>query len=94
MSLSACHSLLLFSRSTLDLSLYSRGKDGKIKLVDFNRAEPMLFDTKKEEYCKWRNGLSEDMSLRAPEETVDAGLNEQVDVFSLGNVFYSVLTGE
>ena len=78
----------------MHLSLYFRGKDGKIKLVDFNRAEPMLYDTKKEEYCKWRNGLSEDMSLRAPEETVDAGLNEQLDVFSLGNVFYSVLTGE
>lgn len=72
---------------------HSRGKDGKIKLVDFNRAEPLLYDTKKEEYCKWRNGISADGSLRAPEENVDAGLTEQLDVFSLGNVFYSVLTG-
>ena len=70
-----------------------RGKDGKIKLVDFNRAEPLLWDTKKEEYCKWRNGMSPDGSLRAPEENVDAGLTEQLDVFSLGNVFYTVLTG-
>jgi len=71
----------------------SRGRDGKIKLVDFNRAEPLLYDTKKEEYCKWRNGMSPDGSLRAPEENVDAGLTEQLDVFSLGNVFHSVLTG-
>ena len=31
--------------------------------------------------------------LRAPEENVDAGLTEQLDVFSLGNVLYEVLTG-
>lgn len=37
--------------------------------------------------------MSPDGSLRAPEENVDAGLTEQLDVFSLGNVFYSVLTG-
>lgn len=92
---SVCMSFTVtFLTHHFDFPQYFRGKDGKIKLVDFNRAEPMLYNTKKEEYCKWRNGLSEDMSLRAPEETVDAGLNEQVDVFSLGNVFYSVLTGE
>ena len=33
--------------------------------------------------------MSPDGSLRAPEENVDAGLTEQVDVFSLGNVFYT-----
>jgi len=77
----------------IQLGQFFRGKDGKIKLVDFNRAEPLLYDTKKEEYCKWRNGMSPDGSLRAPEENVDAGLTEQVDVFSLGNVFYTVLTG-
>ena len=37
--------------------------------------------------------MSPDGSLRAPEENVDAGLTEQIDVYSLGNVFYSVLTG-
>ena len=31
--------------------------------------------------------------FRAPEENVDAPLTEKIDVFSLGNVFYSVLTG-
>jgi len=77
----------------IQLGQFFRGKDGKIKLVDFNRAEAMFYDTKKEEYCKWRNGMSPDGTLRAPEENVDAGLSEQLDVFSLGNVFYSVLTG-
>jgi serine/threonine protein kinase len=52
-----------------------------------------MYDTKKEAYCKWRNGVPTDGSLRAPEENVDAGLSEQIDVFSLGNVFYEVLTG-
>lgn len=37
--------------------------------------------------------MSPDGTLRAPEENIDAGLTEQLDVFSLGNVFYSVLTG-
>lgn len=31
--------------------------------------------------------------LRAPEEILDAPLTEKIDVYSLGNVFYSILTG-
>ena len=31
--------------------------------------------------------------LRAPEEIIDAPLTEKIDVYSLGNVFYSILTG-
>ena len=30
---------------------------------------------------------------RAPEEIIDAPLTEAIDVFALGNVFYSILTG-
>ena len=30
--------------------------DGRMKLNDFNRAEVMLYDEEKEEYCYYRNG--------------------------------------
>ena len=35
---------------------FFRGRDGLIKIVDFNRAEPLLYDTHNEKYCKWTNG--------------------------------------
>ena len=31
--------------------------------------------------------------LRAPEEIIDAPLTEKIDVYSVGNIFYSILTG-
>ena len=33
------------------------------------------------------------IQLRAPEEIIDAPLTEKIDVYALGNVLYSVLTG-
>ncbi|KAL3793308.1 hypothetical protein HJC23_003818 [Cyclotella cryptica] len=72
---------------------FFRGRDGKIKLVDFNRAEALLYDVKQDKYCKFVNGPPTEGMFRAPEENVDAPLTEKIDVFSLGNVFYSVLTG-
>mmetsp|Transcript_27948 Transcript_27948/g.67338 ORF Transcript_27948/g.67338 Transcript_27948/m.67338 type:complete len:651 (+) Transcript_27948:355-2307(+) len=72
---------------------FCRGKDGLIKILDFNRAEVMMYDEDQEEYCKFQNGPPPDGALRAPEEIVDAPLTEKIDVYSLGNVFYSVLTG-
>jgi len=72
---------------------FFRGKDGRIKIVDYNRAEPLLYDAKNEEYCRWANGRPGNGSLRAPEENTDAPLTEKIDVYSLGNVFYALLTG-
>lgn len=72
---------------------FFRGRDGLIKLVDFNRAEPLLYDVKQDKYCKFVNGMPAEGMFRAPEENIDAPLNEKVDVYSLGNVLYSVLTG-
>ena len=31
--------------------------------------------------------------LRSPEEIIDSPLTEKIDIYSLGNVFYSILTG-
>ena len=72
---------------------FFRGRDGLIKLVDFNRAEALLYDIKQDKYCKFVNGPPAEGMFRAPEENIDAPLTEKIDIFSLGNVLYSVLTG-
>eukprot|EP00569_Conticribra_weissflogii_P003132 CAMPEP_0171339140 /NCGR_PEP_ID=MMETSP0878-20121228/7762_1 /TAXON_ID=67004 /ORGANISM="Thalassiosira weissflogii, Strain CCMP1336" /LENGTH=750 /DNA_ID=CAMNT_0011841009 /DNA_START=194 /DNA_END=2446 /DNA_ORIENTATION=- len=77
----------------VQLGQFFRGKDGFIKIVDYNRAEPMLYDMSQERYCKFVNGQPADGMFRAPEENLDAPLDEKIDVYSLGNVFYTLLTG-
>mmetsp|Transcript_42 Transcript_42/g.96 ORF Transcript_42/g.96 Transcript_42/m.96 type:complete len:537 (-) Transcript_42:268-1878(-) len=72
---------------------FFRGRDGTIKIIDFNRAEALLYDTEKEKYCPFSNGVPPDGSLRAPEEIIDSPLTEKIDVYSVGNVYYSILTG-
>ncbi|KAL3943377.1 MAG: hypothetical protein SGBAC_002543 [Bacillariaceae sp.] len=63
-----------------------------VKLNDFNRAEFVLFDDHKNEYCGYWEGVGSG-SWRAAEEYKDKALSEKVDVFSLGNNFFSILTG-
>eukprot|EP00550_Attheya_septentrionalis_P002966 CAMPEP_0198300278 /NCGR_PEP_ID=MMETSP1449-20131203/47555_1 /TAXON_ID=420275 /ORGANISM="Attheya septentrionalis, Strain CCMP2084" /LENGTH=565 /DNA_ID=CAMNT_0044002045 /DNA_START=100 /DNA_END=1793 /DNA_ORIENTATION=- len=67
-------------------------KDGKLKLNDFNRAEIRMFDSETGKYCPHRNGHGMG-NLRSPEEWRDGDLDESIDVFSLGNNIYSILTG-
>eukprot|EP00581_Thalassiosira_minuscula_P014663 CAMPEP_0183717510 /NCGR_PEP_ID=MMETSP0737-20130205/11110_1 /TAXON_ID=385413 /ORGANISM="Thalassiosira miniscula, Strain CCMP1093" /LENGTH=631 /DNA_ID=CAMNT_0025946973 /DNA_START=240 /DNA_END=2132 /DNA_ORIENTATION=+ len=78
----------------VQISQFFRGQDGFMKIIDYNRAEPLLYDIKNEKYCNWRNGHPGDGSNRAPEENIDAPLTEKIDVYSLGNVFYALLTGK
>jgi len=66
--------------------------DGSLKLNDFNRGEAMLFDEEAGEYCRYRNGKGGG-DFRSPEEFMDGRLNEKIDVFSLGNMMYGLLTG-
>ena len=87
------HSGGVIANVDVQLGQFSRGSDGLIKMVDFNRAEILLFDEDYGQYCRFENGAPPDGSLRSPEEIVDSPLTEAVDVYSLGNVFYSVLTG-
>ncbi|KAL9189368.1 hypothetical protein ACHAXT_009043 [Thalassiosira profunda] len=77
----------------VQLGQFFVGADGKIKLVDYNRAEPLLWDDKHGRYCGWRNGRPAEGTLRSPEENVDGPISEKVDIYSLGNVYYSLLTG-
>jgi len=67
----------------IQLCQYLINRDGQLKLNDFNRAEVMLWDTKKQDYCRFRSGLVYG-NYRSPEEDEDEPLNEQIDVFSLG----------
>lgn len=76
----------------IDLGQYLRTPDGKIKLNDFNRAKIQLWDPVKKQYCKYYNGHIGG-KMRAPEEFVPDILDEKIDIFSLGNCFYGLLTG-
>lgn len=73
---------------------FFRGRDGIIKMIDYNRAEALLYDTENDAYCRWTNGQPSNGQFRAPEESVDGALSETIDVFSLGNALYSLLTGK
>lgn len=63
-----------------------------LKLNDFNRAEFQLWDATARDYCRHRNGRGGG-TWRAPEEYRDDPLTEKVDVWSLGNNLYVLLTG-
>jgi serine/threonine protein kinase len=63
-----------------------------LQLNDFNRAEFRLWDEAAGEYCLHRNGPGHG-NWRAPEEYRNDALSEKVDVWSLGNNLYTVLTG-
>ena len=82
----------VISTADVQVGQFCRGRDGFIKMLDFNRAESLLYDISHREYCRFENGVPPDGSLRAPEEIIDAPLTEAIDVYSLGNVFYSILT--
>ncbi|KAL9190903.1 hypothetical protein ACHAXT_000609 [Thalassiosira profunda] len=87
------HSDGVIANVDVQIGQFCRGTDGLIKVLDFNRAEVMMYDETREEYCKFSNGPPPDGSFRAPEEIIDAPLSEKIDVYTLGNVFYSLLTG-
>ena len=44
----------------IQVGQFFQGNDGRIKLVDYNRAEPLLYDIKNEKYCKWMNDMPPD----------------------------------
>ena len=52
----------------------------------------VFYDEKKEMYCKYNNGKGYG-NYRAPEEFEADDLNEQIDVFSMGNNIFGLLTG-
>lgn len=76
----------------IQLAQFLKTPDGILKLNDFNRAEVMLFDEDQSRYCGYKNGKGGG-NYRAPEEYADGLLNEKIDVWSMGNNIYALLTG-
>jgi hypothetical protein len=83
----------LIVHDDVQLSQFLFNKDKtRLKLNDFNRAEFPLFDEENNEYCHYTNGNGHG-NWRSPEEYKDDPLTEQIDVWSLGNNMYTLLTG-
>jgi len=69
-------------------------KDLRPKMSDFNRAEPMLWNEEDKEYCKGWMGKAHG-PVRSPEEYAEEKpIDFNVDVYSFGNVLYTILTGQ
>ena len=66
-------------------------QDGFYKLSDFNRVRFLTWDFKKNEQCGFKVGKNGG-EYRSPEEYLYKPETEKVDVFSLGNVLYFLLT--
>ena len=60
-------------------------------LGDFNRATILRWNKEKQAYCKYRTGEAFG-TYRSPEEYKQDALNEKIDIFSLGNNIYALLT--
>lgn len=63
-----------------------------VYLTDFNRAEIMFWDKSKSHYCKFFSGFAHG-NVRSPEEYANKLVDEKIDVYSFGNVLYSLLSG-
>ena len=72
---------------------YMRGYDGVVKLIDFNRAEILLFDERRRVFCPQREGKVYTV-YRSPEELDDRPINDMADVYNYAsNIVYSIMTG-
>lgn len=67
-------------------------RNNRAILSDFNRAEPLWWNDENEHYCMYELGLASG-NLRSPEEYGSEYVDEKIDVYSFGNVIYSLLTG-
>ena len=72
---------------------YLLDENQHVIMSDFNRADPLLYDKSKEEYCKVQLGVANG-ELRSPEEYALDFMDEKSDVYSFGNVIYTLLTGK
>jgi serine/threonine protein kinase len=71
---------------------------GRLKLNDFNNAEILAVDhrlsaTSNVTYCKTNRGVWGG-TFRSPEELLGEPVDEQIDVYSMGNIIYTLLTGQ
>ena len=78
--------------SDLQILQFLLDKNYHAKMSDFNRGDVLWFDQEKEEYCKVILGAANG-ELRSPEEYRVDAVDEKIDVYSFGNVIYTLLTG-
>jgi len=76
----------------IQLAQFLYTKQFDMKLNDFNRAEVFLYDIEQGKYCRYKNGKGGG-NYRSPEEYSDNVLNEKIDIWSMGNNIYALLTG-
>ena len=50
----------VIATADIQVSQFSRGTDGFLKMLDFNRAEAMLYDDTHNRYCRFENGVPPD----------------------------------
>ena len=67
--------------------------NGRYKLNDFNRARFLAWSTKDQKPCPYYVGGNEG-TFRSPEEYNYEPQTEMVDVYSMGNIFFTFLQGE
>lgn len=67
--------------------------ENKYKLNDFNRGHLMWWNEERHESCPylWLDGNAG--NFRSPEEFKEDWQTEKIDVFSLGNIIYAIITG-
>ncbi len=85
------HGMILHSDVQMGQFLLNRDKT-MLKLNDFNRAEILLWDESHNAYCQHRNGKGHG-NWRSPEEYRNDPLTDKIDVWSLANNMYALLTG-
>jgi hypothetical protein len=82
---------LSHSTSNGDVDFNSEVALNDVKLNDFGSAEILDWDPWNQKYCTVVHHY--DGVFRSPEEMRALEANEQLDVYSMGNVFYTLLTG-
>jgi Protein kinase domain len=76
----------------IQLQQWLLGRDGNVKLNDMNNGKVLQWNPDIGEYCTFTATF--DYLWRAPEETNrDAPADESADVYALGQIFYTLLTG-
>ena len=84
------HATIAHTDIKVDQFLY---EDGYYKLTDFNRARFLLWNSHTNKHCGFTVGKNGGQ-WRSPEEYAYKAETEKVDVYSLGNVLYFLLTKE